>query len=370
MQFIQDGNSRLFISPISIEERDLDGEKMDLDSLEKLVPTLINKKRGNITYKHSDQVIGKLKGAYREGNILMGIGEIDRVYDSDDEVWKEISNLGFSVRGKGDIDDKGQIFMKELSSITLTDNPAIGKKVKAVSIAKEKGTNIITTNPILVKKETYNPEQISAGIKVEFEHTDDPYAALKIAIDHLNEDANYYTKLKEMEKESVTTGNATNQSVASPKDDDDIDVEKLCKKEKEVDTMKIKKIEPTEVKKQEGEVAPPQEEMPPQEENQEQNMLVAINQKLDKLLEALGGSIMKEEKEEPKEDEKEEVVKEVTKRVLAEIKKGESEVPEEPKKEDEKPEIVTEVKKSARPETIGTEKPEPDYLKNVQNAYK
>lgn len=41
--------------------------------------------------------------------------------------------------------------------------------------------------------------QLSKGIKVEMEHTDDPDKAKEIATDHLTEDPKYYDKLKEME---------------------------------------------------------------------------------------------------------------------------------------------------------------------------
>jgi len=40
-------------------------------------------------------------------------------------------------------------------------------------------------------------EQLRQGIEVEKEHTDDPAIAEKIARDHLAEDPEYYTKLKE-----------------------------------------------------------------------------------------------------------------------------------------------------------------------------
>ena len=41
--------------------------------------------------------------------------------------------------------------------------------------------------------------QIRMGLKVEMEHTDDPRKALEIAMDHMVESPDYYTKLKEME---------------------------------------------------------------------------------------------------------------------------------------------------------------------------
>lgn len=46
----------------------------------------------------------------------------------------------------------------------------------------------------------YDPEQLHEGIKVEMEHTDDSRVAAKIAKDHLEEDARYYTHLIEMEE--------------------------------------------------------------------------------------------------------------------------------------------------------------------------
>ena len=43
-------------------------------------------------------------------------------------------------------------------------------------------------------------DQLSMGIKVEMEHTDDPNKAIEIAMDHLIESPEYYTKLQEMEE--------------------------------------------------------------------------------------------------------------------------------------------------------------------------
>ena len=41
-----------------------------------------------------------------------------------------------------------------------------------------------------------NPWELSRGIEVEMEHTDDPFVAREIALDHLlKEDPRYYTKL-------------------------------------------------------------------------------------------------------------------------------------------------------------------------------
>jgi hypothetical protein len=50
--------------------------------------------------------------------------------------------------------------------------------------------------------EDADPEELSMGEKVEREHTDDPKLARKIALDHLAEIPDYYTRLKKMEAEA------------------------------------------------------------------------------------------------------------------------------------------------------------------------
>lgn len=44
-----------------------------------------------------------------------------------------------------------------------------------------------------------DPQQLDMGMQVEMEHTADPATAKKIALDHLAESADYYTKLQQME---------------------------------------------------------------------------------------------------------------------------------------------------------------------------
>lgn len=43
-------------------------------------------------------------------------------------------------------------------------------------------------------------KQLGKGIQVELEHTNDKNVAKEIALDHLNELPNYYTKLKQIEQ--------------------------------------------------------------------------------------------------------------------------------------------------------------------------
>jgi len=48
----------------------------------------------------------------------------------------------------------------------------------------------------------HDPNELDMGIKVEMEHTTDPLISRKIALDHLKEIPDYYTRLAKMEKEA------------------------------------------------------------------------------------------------------------------------------------------------------------------------
>ena len=59
-----------------------------------------------------------------------------------------------------------------------------------------------------------DPQQLEQGIKIEREHTDDPELAKEIALDHLAEDPQYYTKLKEIEHENGEAITGPDQAAA------------------------------------------------------------------------------------------------------------------------------------------------------------
>lgn len=46
----------------------------------------------------------------------------------------------------------------------------------------------------------FDIHQLLKGMKVEMEHTRNPNMAIEIAMDHLTEDPEYYTKLEKVEK--------------------------------------------------------------------------------------------------------------------------------------------------------------------------
>ena len=95
----------------------------------------------------------------------------------------------------------------------VADKPAkgydIGKFFKEGK-AKEKGLDI----------QNIDPQQLSMGIEVEYEHTSDEAVAGKIAKDHLAEIPDYYTRLAEMEKgalqKSVEEPSAEGEPSAEP----------------------------------------------------------------------------------------------------------------------------------------------------------
>ena len=57
------------------------------------------------------------------------------------------------------------------------------------------------SNEKKITEKNVNPKQLEMGIKVEYEHTPDEDVSKKIALDHLAEMDDYYTKLAKMESE-------------------------------------------------------------------------------------------------------------------------------------------------------------------------
>lgn len=76
---------------------------------------------------------------------------------------------------------------------------------KAVTDAEATMARWVRSNPGRAKKlglkaEDFNQQQLAIGTKHELEHTDNAQLAQQIAMDHLAEDENYYTKLAAMER--------------------------------------------------------------------------------------------------------------------------------------------------------------------------
>ena len=53
-----------------------------------------------------------------------------------------------------------------------------------------------------ITEEDVDLEELKMGIEIEYEHTTDEETAKRIALDHLSEIPDYYTRLKKMEEEA------------------------------------------------------------------------------------------------------------------------------------------------------------------------
>jgi len=74
-----------------------------------------------------------------------------------------------------------------------------------------------------VTEDEVDAEQLAMGIKVEAEHTDNEEVAKKIALDHLAEIPDYYTRLKKMEDDAKAevAGSASGDKGAEGEPGDD-----------------------------------------------------------------------------------------------------------------------------------------------------
>ena len=61
--------------------------------------------------------------------------------------------------------------------------------------------DLVLDKPIADEKDV-DPKELAMGIEVEYEHTSNREAAKKIALAHLKEFHDYYTRLKKMESEA------------------------------------------------------------------------------------------------------------------------------------------------------------------------
>lgn len=78
--------------------------------------------------------------------------------------------------------------------------------MKLFELKKEKLPTVKTYTPEQIAKKHKMPlkkinDQLKKGVKVELEHTTDPDKAREIALDHLNELPDYYTKLAKVDPE-------------------------------------------------------------------------------------------------------------------------------------------------------------------------
>jgi GNAT superfamily N-acetyltransferase len=87
------------------------------------------------------------------------------------------------------------------------DKPREDKRLEAVRkiVRKQKGLNKaakLLDKEYTTKESDVDPEELRIGIEIEKEHTSDEAAAKEIALDHLHEVPDYYTRLVAMEEDA------------------------------------------------------------------------------------------------------------------------------------------------------------------------
>ena len=164
-----------------------------------------------------------------EGNEKIGAGTEDNVYEKDGYVlvWndrlgyigleydlsyldEEIDNINDNVNYVVVDDDFNRQWYKDIIG-KVYDTPPPFAHVKEVdkkdiqseiALPDENGEYLEGGLADGHKPDEYDPAELGKGVQVEMEHTDDPKVALEIAMDHLQEIPDYYTRLDQMEKDA------------------------------------------------------------------------------------------------------------------------------------------------------------------------
>jgi hypothetical protein len=130
-------------------------------------------------------------------------------------------NAGTIIESVDNVLDK---FINNFDGISLNSlHGGVGDNIDDINVAVEK----------------FGKEALIDGVKVELEHTDNFLIALEIAIDHLEEDKDYYIKLATIHHESneyLSTCGIRSQPDKVWPEDDDIDdddefVKKICREQ-------------------------------------------------------------------------------------------------------------------------------------------
>lgn len=103
-------------------------------------------------------------------------------------------------------DNRAQVCNDNTPKVSLATKSAKSPVIKQPAPAIRKEESEVRTAESLAKKHGVSVEeiekQLQMGQKIEHEHTDSDKVALKIAMDHVEEFPDYYTRLTKMEKEA------------------------------------------------------------------------------------------------------------------------------------------------------------------------
>lgn len=162
------------------------------------------------------------------------------------ELYKIIKNVAIQIyqRETAGMNEEGEKndYPEQMGKRFKTKKPdALKRKRKkpqsAVKISEEDTVDVEVGNELEggmaddSSLSDFCPKQLALGLEVEMEHTDDPKVALEIAMDHLTELPDYYTRLNDMEADAEINGAGSTdpmnpsgclpQSVLPPMGDDD-----------------------------------------------------------------------------------------------------------------------------------------------------
>lgn len=145
---------------------------MDQDYLHILKGTNLQPRKPRIKENKEEILLEQSKGDNLQADIVKWF--IDNPYPEDSKVHAFAEEKGMDP-------DKFEAIIYKILSSVLCEGKSKGKDIK------------------------HDPKELEMGIKVEMEHTTCPIISRKIALDHLVEIKDYYTRLAKMEKEAGIT---------------------------------------------------------------------------------------------------------------------------------------------------------------------
>lgn len=218
---VQDEKERLFTAYATVEIKDKQKQFVPLSNFKKAFYKFMSR-GASLNWMHTNRVIGKvingeeeMLGDYKAFKITGLIyGHDDDIKDYDD-AWEAIKSgkaTGVSIGGgqpllitKTDAmgDNTQELVTVPLLEISVVDRPANPLAlITGFSMAKND-----TEKCNEIKKVDFERSELLEGLKVELEHLDTVNGNLEtvvnIALDHLSEDPNYYSKLKTIENPEV-----------------------------------------------------------------------------------------------------------------------------------------------------------------------
>lgn len=117
-------------------------------------------------------------------------GQVDKVVTDE----PEDSGSGFAPDANMDIKDDGAIVLDIDVDAEEPEGELPEEVVEVMAAGKARVAGLTA--------EDVDPEELRMGLEVEKEHSDDPRVQEMLALDHLTEIKDYYTRLKRMEDEA------------------------------------------------------------------------------------------------------------------------------------------------------------------------